>query len=752
MSSVKEAMRLVDGAYKYTRDTNKQRLNNGTVIPSDLLSYFKQPVAETRTAIRAADYMFTTLDLIHSKVHHRYKRSINATDLLSQSDLATIANITGCEAQTRPLTCSNDCWSNQYRTITGVCNNRQNPRSGAANTPFARWLPPKYEDGFFLPLGWTAGINVSGFPLPLVREVSNKIAHVSNRDVQPDRELSHAFIQWGQWIDHDLDFTPESASIKTFSDGIDCHSSCIQRNPCFPIKVPQNDSRIKNPNECIPFFRSSPVCGSGLLGSMFGGVTRREQMNSLTAYVDASMVYGSSNDKANRLRDLTTDLGLLRINRNFTDNGMAFLPFGNVQHMDPCISTRRSSGIPCFIAGDNRVSENPGLTSFHTLFVREHNRLATELKKLNPHWSGEIIYQETRKILGAYMQKITYQDFLPRVIGPEAMRTHLPTYKDYDDSVDASIANVFATAVFRFGHSMFQPFVFRSNETFQDHPRFPTILLHEGFFTSWRVIEEGGVDPIVRGLLSNPSKRNVQNNIMNEELRDRLFESINRLGLDLAALNLQRSRDHGIPGYNEWRKFCNLSQPRSLSDLATVLNNTDLARKLMELYGTPDNIDIWIAGVSEPLVNGGRVGPLFACLIGLQFKRLRNGDRFWWENIDVFTSQQRDTLQQSTLSRIICDNTRINTVPRDAFIFQSPQNYVKCSDIPRFNLNAWKEEDLPCGAPPAIANGSFTRCKLFVRYICSPGFTIMSSDTIICQSNRQWDRSPPTCTGTINLL
>lgn len=80
-------------------------------------------------------------------------------------------------------------------------------------------------------------------------------------------------------------------------------------------------------------------------------------------------------------------------------------------------------------------------------------------------------------------------------------------------------------------------------------------------------------------------------------------------------------------GYNAWRRFCSLPQPSTVGELGTVLKNLDLARKLMAQYGTPNNIDIWMGGVSEPLERNGRVGPLLACLIGTQFRKLRDGDR-----------------------------------------------------------------------------------------------------------------------------
>lgn len=64
-----------------------------------------------------------------------------------------------------------------------------------------------------------------------------------------------------------------------------------------------------------------------------------------------------------------------------------------------------------------------------------------------------------------------------------------------------------------------------------------------------------------------------------------------------------------------------------MGELGTVLKNIALARKLMEQYGTPNNIDIWIGGVAEPLEPNARVGRLLACLIGTQFRQLRDGDR-----------------------------------------------------------------------------------------------------------------------------
>ncbi|XP_072325504.1 eosinophil peroxidase-like [Scyliorhinus torazame] len=750
--SVREAIEQVDKAYKETRANQKERLSKRSLRSSDLLRFFKHPMAETRIAVRSAEYMESTLRLIQHHVHRVHKRSLNASDLLTPSDLNTIAEVTGCRAIRQPPICKDDCWSNRYRTFTAVCNNRMHPRLGSSNTALTRWLPARYEDGISLPLGWTPGKRVSRYTLPLVRAVSNKILKTSNENVPLDLETTNLFMQWGQWIDHDMSLSPVSGSLQTFNDGIDCERTCVQRSPCFPIKMPPRDSRITDRTKCFPFIRSAPACGSGELGSLFGDFNTRQQINALTSFIDVNEVYGSTDCLANKLRNLTNELGQLAVNHEFSDNGREYLPFNTISNNlcgrmeEGCVTGQNST--PCFIAGDVRVNEQLGVLTFHTVFLREHNRLTRELKRLNPHWSGDTTYLEARKILGAFQQIINHRDYLPLVIGPAATAKYLPAYKGYDESVNPSIANVFSTAVFRFGHLSIQPKLFRFGANYQEHPQFKNMDLHQTFFSPWRLIREGGVDPIMRGLLGKPSKLQTQNKMLPDELREKLFKLTAHLAMDLGSLNLQRSRDHGIPGYNAWRRFCGLSQPKNAYHLFQVLKNRLLTRKLMALYRTPDNIDVWMGGISEPFVKGGKVGPLFACLMGQQFKNLRDGDRFWWENKDIFTVRQRSALAEISMSRIICDNTGIQFLPRDAFKFETfPRGYVNCNQIPKVDLRAWKEDVqvTPCGSIPVVDHGHFSICKSSVRYTCESGFKLVGGDTLTCLSNGQWNIAPPGC-------
>ncbi|CAL9683473.1 unnamed protein product [Knipowitschia caucasica] len=684
-----DAKNIVDEAYKFSRDESLSRVRKEVVRPHDALRLLKQPRGDTRSAVRSADYLAQTLRLLHETGH----------DALTTKELIGLAEVTGCAARIRLPNCQTTPNLNKYRTATGVCNNLKSPHLGASNTPFIRWLPAEYDDGISQPKGWN-NRTINNFLLPLVRQVSNNILATTDAGVINDRELTHMVTLFGQWNDHDLTFTPFSPSIRSYSNGINCEESCERTDPCLPIAIPPGDPRLPTGKDsCIPVFRSARTCGTGFSTYNFSReAIKREQMNALTAFLDLGQVYGSEEKLALFLRDTENEGGLMRVNTEFRDNGRELLPFTGLE-MNMCATRKRITNdtnakeVPCFIAGDVRVDENIALTPLHTLFLREHNRVARALKRINPQWDNETLYQESRKILGAYTQIFVFRDYLPHIVGPDAMHRLLGRYPGYNPRVDPSVSNVFATAVYRFAHLAIQPMLTRLDANYREHPQFPSVSLSQSFFAPWRIVFEGGVDPLIRGLISRPAKLNTQDHMMVDALRERLFQFVRQLALDLGSLNMQRGRDHGLPGYNAWRRFCGLSAPRNQAELAQVMNNTELAQKLLDLYGTPENIDVWLGGVSEPFVRGGRVGPLFACLIANQFKDIRQGDRFWYENPGVFTKRQRLALSRVTLSRVICDNTGITTVPQDVFRAWSRSNRpVRCNKLPSVNLKAWKEQ------------------------------------------------------------
>ncbi|XP_058605252.1 thyroid peroxidase isoform X2 [Onychostoma macrolepis] len=642
----------------------------------------RRPASETQHISKSAEIFHMTLGILKEKASRRHKRSLAVSELLSVKAVERIANLSGCPRTLHPTTCAKD---GKYRSISGVCNNRKNPLWGAANTGLARWLPAEYEDGENQPKGWNAGRQYSGFQLPLVRELSNKIMRGSSMAVLEDSAYSQMLVDWGQYIDHDISFTPQSSSQS------DCLHTCSNAEPCFPMQIPKDDKLSSN-KSCLPFFRSSPACIH--IETDAHPALQRQQMNSVTSFIDASTVYGPSADLEKSLRNLSSAEGLLAVNGEYSDGGRPYLPFVSVRP-SACLQepgSEPAARVECFTAGDSRVNEILPLSVLHTLWVREHNRLAKRLTRLNPHWGSEVIYQETRKIIGALHQIITMRDYVPKIMGREAFDEYIGPYVGYDDSVNPSVSNVFATAAFRFGHVTISPRLRRLNESFQEHQRFSSLNLQQTFFSPWRLVREGGLDPVLRGLLGRPAALQNQEHLMTEELTQRLVVLNIPDTLDLAALNLQRGRDHGLPGYNDWRAFCGFDRVETRSDLIEVVGSGDLVETIMDVYGHPDNIDVWLGGLLERPASGSRTGPLFACLIGKQMKTLREGDRFWWEHPGVFSPKQRQELQTHSLSRVICDNSGVTEVPLDAFRLASyPEDFLSCGNVPSMDLEAWRE-------------------------------------------------------------
>ncbi|KYO32917.1 peroxidasin-like protein isoform B [Alligator mississippiensis] len=415
-TSIVEAIATVDRAINSTRT---HLFDSRPRSPNDLLALFRYPRDPyTVEQARAGEIFERTLQLIQDHVRDGLMVDLNGTsyhynDLVSPQYLNLIANLSGCTAHRRVNNCSDMCFHQKYRTHDGTCNNLQHPMWGASLTAFERLLKSVYENGFNLPRGIGSNRRYNGYTLPMPRLVSTTL--LGTETITPDNQYTHMLMQWGQFLDHDLDLTVAALSEARFSDGQHCSSVCTNDPPCFSIMIPPNDPRVRNGARCMFFVRSSPVCGSGMTSLLMNSVYPREQINQLTSYIDASNVYGSSDHEALEIRDFASQRGLLRqgiVQRS----GKPLLPFATGPPTE-CMRDENESPIPCFLAGDQRANEQLGLTSMHTLWFREHNRIATELLKLNPHWDGDTIYHETRKIVGAEMQHITYSHWLPKILG-----------------------------------------------------------------------------------------------------------------------------------------------------------------------------------------------------------------------------------------------------------------------------------------------------------------------------------------------
>ncbi|XP_062863313.1 peroxidasin homolog [Trichomycterus rosablanca] len=689
-TSIEEAIRSVNSAI----DSTRRHLFDGSPrTPGELLALFRYPRDPyTVEQARAGEIFEQTLLLIQRHVNQGLMVDTNGTafrynDLVSPRFLDMIANLSGCTAHRRINNCSDICFHQKYRSHDGTCNNLQHPMWGASLTAFERLLKSVYDNGFNLPRG-TTDRRHNGFALPLPRLVSTTM--IGTETITPDERYTHMLMQWGQFLDHDLDSTVVALSQSRFSDGQLCTSVCTNDAPCFPIMFPPNDPRQRRSGaRCMFFVRSSPVCGSGMTSLLMNSVYPREQINQLTSYIDASNVYGSSRHEADEIRDLAAHRGTLRqgiVQRT----GKPLLPFASGPPTE-CMRDENESPIPCFLAGDHRANEQLGLTAMHTVWFREHNRIAGELLRLNPHWDGDTIYHEARKIVGAQMQHITYSHWLPKVLGEVGMKL-MGDYRAYDPNINSGIFNAFATAAFRFGHTLINPILYRMNEHFQPIQQ-GHIPLHKAFFSPFRIVNEGGIDPLLRGLFGVAGKMRVSTQLLNTELTERLFSMAHAVALDLAAMNIQRGRDHGIPSYNDYRVFCNLSSAQTFDDLRNEIRSPVVREKLQRLYGSPLNVDLFPALMAEELVPGSRLGPTLMCLLATQFRRLRDGDRFWYENPGVFSPAQLTQLKQASLTRVLCDNgDNITRIQSDVFsVAEFPHGYGSCEDVPKIDLRMWQD-------------------------------------------------------------
>uniref|UniRef100_UPI0037E78C7E thyroid peroxidase n=1 Tax=Semicossyphus pulcher TaxID=241346 RepID=UPI0037E78C7E len=737
LSAYQESLEIVQAALEPSRQRRSTPIS-----PKNVFTFFRQTEPETQEISRAAEIFQTTLQVLKNRAKHMEPA------LLSWDDVELIAELSQCPPETHSTICQHS-HLNKYRSISGLCNNRENPRWGAVNIPLIRWLPAEYEDGEREPKGWNRGQLYNGFQLPLPREVSTKILRSSSK--QEDEVYSEILVEWGQYIDHDITLTPQSTGSAAFWTGFECLTTCENMHPCFPIL----ETAETGEQGCMPFFRSSPACLDNHSSEIGVSVLQRQQMNSITSFIDASVVYGTTPKLESHLRDLSGLNGKLAINDQFKDpKGRPFLP--NVATLpSACLQGPAGERVECFSAGDSRVNEGLPLTSLHTLWLREHNRIAEALKLINDHWSPETIYQETRKIIGALHQIITMRDYVPKIIGSESYEHYIGTYGGYDPTTNPSASNVFATAAFRFGHATIPPILRRLNESFKEHEHFPDLRLQNTFFNPWRIVKEGGIEPVLRGAIGAAAKTVSADMLLTEELTERLVVLNMQQHMDLASLNLQRGRDHALPGYNDWRGFCGLTPIKTLDDFKEVVRDYNIAEKIFEIYKHPDNIDVWLGGLVEHFLAGSRTGPLFACLIGKQMKALRDGDRFWWEAEGMFSQQQKVELLKASLSQIICENTNIREVLPDSFMFRKyPSDYIPCEHIPSMNFEAWREEksqDLKqCGTPREIKNGDFILSsmtgKLVALYSCYHGFKLKGAAAIVCEGN-QWNGQPPQCTG-----
>lgn len=571
-----------------------------------------------------------------------------------------------------------------FPSITGVCNARgRGPWRGTAAAPLKRRDPA--VDGV-----WPARGSMAFPRRPNCRRASNAVAaQAAGESIPSAARLTDLWTWWGQFIDHDMALTVSSGG------------SAVEEAAPIPLSDPADPLRAGG-RSALAFARSIPLSplavfprGGSAAGRLAAAGERREHANLATAFLDGSHIYGDEWERVEALRAHRG--GRLRVGDGLGNASGGAAAGGRRRRgcpgrsgggggPEPMLPANEASALggsvlpnepseeaTFFAAGDRRANVQPALTALHILFVREHNRVVGVLAKAFPHWQDERLYQEARQLVVATTQAITYNEWLPHALGPPPDRGGggLEPYTGYNASVDPSMDSFFTTVAFRFGHSAVPDTTAVLDAPGKPHKMDGTPLADVFFTPSWTTT--AGVGRILLGAASRVGQE-VDRHVVHS-LRNALFAAQGGKSLDLVALNCARARDHGSPSLNAARVMYGLPPHRSFDELTGGADPRGAAA-LASVYPSVEEVDPFLGGLAEAHVGGGALGGLFAASVREQFRALRDGDRFFYRNIQ-WGEVRRLPLGRAvaegrrTLRDVLVDNGMMNKRDWPANVFQA---------------------------------------------------------------------------------
>ncbi|KAF8364113.1 hpx-2 [Pristionchus pacificus] len=624
------------------------------------------------------DIMGVLNQLLGPKPSSRKKRQYGGSGGSTGSNgTITSSNPLDVSCIDRPATCDK---SFPYRSISGWCNHDDTANRGWGSTmnPIRRFMgAAKYDDGFNSVRRKAA----NGGLLPSTRAVSNNIfAEASIPSFDP--KYNHLLQQYGQWVAHDIIFTPSSVGTNGAAlDCSQCESADLTSN-CAPIPVPSDDAFF--PTKAA---NGKPAC-IRLTRAINGqtGLGPRAQINQNSHFLDLSQVYGSTDCVAKELRTLKDGQMIM-----YTANGYLLPP--RAANDSNCQSQKTTPQYLCFTAGDSRNSLHPGLIPMHTIYLRQHNKWASQIRQLRPTWSDNLVYHETRRLMIAMYQQHIYTEYLPKIIGQRKMAEFdlnpSGLKNTYDSRVNPSISAEFGTAAFRFGHSQAR----------KDIPRMTNNNVSVGayvdlganiFYSDPLYDKTATVFNMAQGMVNSPAM--AVDRQFSFPIRHELFATRGKKasGVDLPAVNVQRAREMGVQAYNEVRtKIPGLARVTSFDALKNDMDqaNIDLLKKT---YASVDDIDLYVGILLErPTDPTALLGPTGSTIIADQFSAFKKGDRFFYESTASsggLTQAEYEALRNYPLAQLICENTDGMEQVQDD-IFQHNARKIRCSSFPRFPVD-----------------------------------------------------------------
>ncbi|KAL7753910.1 DOMON domain-containing protein frrs1L [Sorochytrium milnesiophthora] len=480
----------------------------------------------------------------------------------------------------------------EYRSITGARNNPNDPTVGVAGSPYASKVGAA-------PLTVTADLVAN------TRIISNTLADQS-ADIFNVRNLSSLHNLWGNFICHDIS---HGQATRAPEDQL-------------TVTTPANDTKL-GPGVTMSFSRR---------GAVVQGNTR-SAINAVSHFMDGSQLYGTTDDQAAALRngaymkvDPTTGLP-----PSMADNPKASNTSELPAHSDPS----KFFAFPLVVA--NRL---PGVQALYVLFLQEHNRYVDELKTSNgSSLNDEQLYQRARNWVIGLLQHYTYYEYLPLLLGKP-----LPPYTDYDPTVQPNVDVFFDAVSFRYAHSEMGTHV----SLVHSPGNLEELQIKDHLFDT-DLIQKNGIVSLLAGLAMTPVQ---EVDIKYSDLmRNQAFGPA--AGMDMLVFDLVRARELGISSYKKAAAAFSVQTPQSLASFSTQQDSSALAK----VYNSMDDVDAIIGGLFEDRNRtSSNLGPLFAASISDQFRRLRDGDRFWHERPGVLTDDELARIRGTPLRDVILRN------------------------------------------------------------------------------------------------
>lgn len=547
----------------------------------------------------------------------------------------------------------------------GWYNNLAHPDWGSIDSQLTRKAPPSYADGVY---------QMAGMDRPSARRLSQALMKGAD-GLSSARNLTALFAFFGQVAASEILMASESGC------PIEVHK--IEVDECDDMY----DKDCKG-SKMMPFHRALYDSKTGQSPN-----SPREQLNQMTSWIDGSFVYSTSEAWVNSMRSFENGTFKTDFNGKFPPKNHERAPLINYP---PARYLGMLNPERMYLLGDPRTNQNPALLAFGILFHRWHNIMARRVQAQHPDWTDEDVFQRARRWVIASLQNIVLYEYLPVLLLEE-----ITPYKGYQPDLHPGVCHVFQAAAFRFGHTMIPPGLYRRDGQCnfrKTSTGYPALRLCSTWWDSVVILEDIGIDELLMGMASQLAER--EDNVLCSDVRDKLFGPMDFSRRDLAALNIMRGRDNGLPDYNTVRRYFQLPEIRNWSHINPQLyeRNSKIFDDLSELYSDMNNIDLYVGGMLETDVIG-RPGELFRKIIRQQFERIRDADRFWFENTQngIFSEDEIEEIKKITFWDILVNTTDIDP------------SYIQR------NVFVWSDGD-PCPQPGQIVSSALEPCLMLSGY------------------------------------